>query len=237
MADDPKPEVIEEEMAQTRSSLVEKIAALEHQVVSTVQSATTAVQETVQSVTNAVQDTTTTVKQSILGVQDEAHEAIHGLKSNLREVFDVSAHVRENPVPMVAGAAVVGFVTGLLVFGRSPRLAADMNQGSEPAPPPYRPSYAAGYVAPGSAPEAAPQANPHPVASRRPGWVDELLQRAGQEIVKLGEQALSKAVAQARTAIDQQVPKLVDNLVAGGAQKVSGLVGQHHDTTTATRRM
>ena len=50
--------------------------------------------------------------------------------------------------------------------------------------------------------------------------MDELLTRAGQEIVKLGEQALSKAVAQARTAIDQNVPKFVDTLVATGAERV-----------------
>jgi len=233
VADDPKPEVIEEEMAQTRSSLVEKIAALEHQVVSTVQSATNAVQETVQSVTDAVHDTTSSVRESLIGVQDDAQEAIHGLKSNIREVFDVSSHVRENPLPMVAGAAAAGFLTGYLLLGRSPRLAVQMSEGSEP--PPYRPSFAAGYNAPGAAPEAAPQANPHP--SRRPGWVDELLHKAGQEIVKLGEQALSKAVAQARTAIDQQVPKLVDTLVASGAQRVSHFTEARHDGPTTTRRM
>lgn len=218
--DDPKPEVIEQDMAQTRSSLVEKIAALEQQVVATVQSATTAVQDTVQSVTSAVHDTTSTVRESLLGVQDEAKQAVHGITDTVIGAFDVSSRARQHPWPMVGGAAAVGFVTGLLVFGKATRgLPWQMAAGSEPTPvpPPYRPSYAAGY----NAPEAAPQANP----SRRPGWMDELLSRAGQEIVKLGELALSKAVSQARTAIDQQVPKLVDTLVAGGAERV-GMVGQ-----------
>lgn len=222
--DDPKPEVIEQEMAETRSSLVGKIAALEQQVVATVQSATTAVQDTVQSVTNAVQDTTSSVRDSLLGVQDEAKQAVHGLADTVKGAFDVSSHVRANPWPTVGAAAAAGFVTGLMVFGRATReLPGQMAAGSEPTPvpPPYRPSYAAGFNAPEAAPQAAPQSNP----PRRPSWMDELLGRAGQEIVKLGELALSKAVAQARTAIDQQVPKLVDNLVATGAEKV-GMVGQ-----------
>ncbi len=219
--DDPTPEVIEQDMAHTRSSLMDKIAALEQQVVATVQSATTAVQDTVQSVTEAVHDTTSSVRQGIAGVQDGAKDAIHGLTDNVREVFDVTHHVRQNPLPMVAGAAVTGFLAGLLVFGRSPTLATHMSGGSEPrepaAPPPYRPSYAAGY----NAPEAAPQANP-----KSPSWVDELLSRAGQEIVKLGEQALGKAVAQVRTAIDENVPKLMDTLVASGAERV-GMADLH----------
>jgi hypothetical protein len=61
--------------------------------------------------------------------------------------------------------------------------------------------------------------------------VDEILSRAGQEIVKLGEQALSKAVAQARTAIDQNVPKLVDTLVANGAERL-GVTDQSHELMT-----
>lgn len=222
--DDPKPEVIEQDMAATRSSLVDKIAALEQQVVATVQSATTAVQDTVQSVTNAVHDTTSSVRESLIGVQDDAKQAVHGLTDTVKGAFDVTTHVRDNPVAMVAGATVAGFLTGLMVFGKATRsLPGRMDEGSETTPvPPYRPSYAAGYNAPEPAPQAAPQANP----PKRPTWVDELLSRAGQEIVKLGEQAISKAVAQARTTIDQQVPKLVDNLVATGAERV-GMVGQH----------
>ena len=225
MADEPSTEVIEQDMAHTRSSLVDKIAALEKQVVATVQSATTAVQDTVQSVTEAVHDTTSSVRDSLAGVQDGAKEAIHGLTDNVREAFDVTQHVQQNPVPMVAGAAVAGFLTGLLVFSRTPKLARHMSKGSEPRES-YRPSYAAGY----SAPEAAPQATP----PKQPGWVDELLSRAGQEIVKLGEQALSQAVAQARTAIDQNVPKLVDTLVASGAERF-GVANGHREPTT--RRM
>ena len=221
--DDPKPEVIEQDMAATRSSLVDKIAALEKQVVATVQSATTAVQDTVQSVTSAVHDTTSSVREGLLGVGDDAKQAVHGLTDSVKGAFDMTTHVRENPVAMVGGAAVAGFLTGLLVFGKAARsLPARMDKGSEPAAvPPYRPSYAAGYATPEPAPQAAPQASP-----KRPTWLDELMSKAGQEIVKLGEQAISKAVAQVRTSIDQQVPKLVDTLVASGAERV-GMVGQH----------
>ena len=222
--DDPKPEMIEQDMAQTRSSLVDKIAALEQQVVATVQSATTAVQDTVQSVTNAVHDTTASVREGLFGVQDGAKEAIHGLTDNVKEVFEVSHHVRENPWPMVGGAAVAGFLAGLMVFGRkAASLPAGMAEGTEPrptfAPQPYM------AVQPAAAVPAAP---------KEPTWLDELLNRAGKEIVKLGEQALSQAVSQAKTAIDQNVPKLVDTLVASGAERV-GLAGTQG--SPSTRRM
>ncbi len=221
--DDPKPEMIEQDMAATRSSLFDKIAALEQQVVATVQSATTAVQDTVQSVTSAVHDTTSSVREGLIGVGDDAKQAVHGLTDSVKGAFDMTTHVRENPAVMVGGAAVVGFLTGLLVFGKAtPAQPAQMGKGSEPAPvPPYRPSYAAGYATSEPAPQSAPQATP-----RQPTWLDELMSRAGHEVVKLGEQAISKAVAQVRTAIDEQVPRLVDTLVANGAERV-GMVGQH----------
>jgi ElaB/YqjD/DUF883 family membrane-anchored ribosome-binding protein len=216
VADDATPEVIEQEMAETRHSLVEKIAALESQVVATVQSATTAVQETVQSVTAAVTDTTDQVRQGLFGVQDEAKQALHGLTDNVREAFDVTRHAKENPVASVAVAAAAGFVTGLLVFRSVPaRLPKRMTEGSEPRPRVAPPPADYMMVQPAAAVPAAP---------KETTWFDELMSRAGKELVKLGEQAVAQAVAQARAAIDQSVPKLVDNLVATGTERVHGLV-------------
>ncbi len=211
--DQPKPEVIEQEMAETRSSLVEKIAALETQVSATVQSATAAVQDTVQSVQSAVHDTTASVRQGLFGVQDGAKEAVHGLVDGVKEVFDVSKHTRENPWPMLGGAAAGGFLLGLLLPKRA-SLPAQMAEGSE-----YRPASGGGYPAPSYMASVQPAAAV-PATPKPPGWFDELLQRAGKEVVKLGEQALSQAVAQAKTAIDQNVPRLVDTLVASGAERV-----------------
>ena len=145
VADEQSPEVIEQDMAVTRSSLVDKIAAWNPRWWPPSR-ATSAVQDTVQSVTSAVHDTTSSVRESLLGVQDDAKTAIHGLTDNVKEAFDVTSHVRDNPVVMLAGATVAGFVTGLLAFGKATRsLPGRMDEGSEP--PPYRPSYAAGYAA------------------------------------------------------------------------------------------
>lgn len=217
--DEPKPEVIEQDMAHTRSSLVEKIAALETQVAATVQSATTAVQDTMQSVQSAVSDTTASVRQGLFGVQDGAKDAIHGLTDGVKEVFDVSKHTRDNPWPMFGGAAVAGFLLGAVLPKRTATIPAHMAEGSEPRRL-STPAYMSG-VQPAAAVPAAP---------KEPGWFDELLGRAGKEIVKLGEQALSQAVAHAKTAIDQKVPKLVDTLVATGAERV-GMADHGGDRT------
>jgi ElaB/YqjD/DUF883 family membrane-anchored ribosome-binding protein len=91
--DHETPEVIEAQMAETRQSLTEKVAALEDSVVGTVQSATTAVSDTVQTVKDAVGET------------------VEAVKSNVTNALDFSHHVREHPWTAVGVAAFAGFVT------------------------------------------------------------------------------------------------------------------------------
>ena len=122
--DNDTPEVIEAQMAETRQSLTEKVAALEDSVVGTVQSATTAVQDTVQSVRDAVEDTVGTVKE------------------NVSSALDVSRHVRDNPWMMVGGAAAAGFLAGFTLSrkGSAPSATASTTRMNVPAAAPVKAS-------------------------------------------------------------------------------------------------
>jgi ElaB/YqjD/DUF883 family membrane-anchored ribosome-binding protein len=86
---DDELEVIHDEMQQTRSSLAEKLDALEGTVKDTVDDAKSAVSNTVES----VKETAASVKDSL----------------------NVSRHVEKRPWLMVGGAFAVGYVGGCLI--------------------------------------------------------------------------------------------------------------------------
>jgi ElaB/YqjD/DUF883 family membrane-anchored ribosome-binding protein len=99
-----EPEVIRQQMEETRTALAEKLETLENQVVETVHEATSAVSETVESVKDAVQETVDTVKDS---VQDTV--------ASVKETFDLRRQVDQHPWAMVGGSVAVGFVAGSLL--------------------------------------------------------------------------------------------------------------------------
>jgi len=92
-----EPEIIKEQMEETRAKLTDKLEVLEQKVVSSVEGAAT-------TVTNTVQE-----------VQDKVHSSL----VTVRDFFDVRAHVQERPWAMLGGALVVGFVGGWLLGGRN----------------------------------------------------------------------------------------------------------------------
>jgi ElaB/YqjD/DUF883 family membrane-anchored ribosome-binding protein len=174
--DNESPEVIEQQMEETRQSLTDKVSALETQVVGTVQTATQAVQDTVETVKAAVQDTVTSVKDSV-------QESVTAVTDNVKETFDVTHHVEEHPYLMVGGALVAGLITGLLVFRKDESRSATIAD----APLAYPPDF-----------------NGTPVREREPernGFIDELLSMAGIE----GKQLAREAVNQAAQAVRQHV--------------------------------
>jgi len=103
------PDVIQQQMMETRTSLSEKVTQLEEQVMGTVQSATDAMQTTVEKVKDSVKDVTSSVEESVTSMRD-----------TVRQTFDISSHVRERPWLALGAAVVTGFVTGRLLSGDSP---------------------------------------------------------------------------------------------------------------------
>ena len=96
------PELIEQQMHQTRQSLTEKVAALENQVVGTVQSAASAVQETVESVKSVVTDTVSTVKETVGDVKDTVEGTLLNVAVTATSVVNATLQVAvpEQPPPL-----------------------------------------------------------------------------------------------------------------------------------------
>jgi ElaB/YqjD/DUF883 family membrane-anchored ribosome-binding protein len=99
------PEVIRQQMDETRTHLSEKLEALEQRVVNTVHEASTSVNETIGSVKEAVHETVQTVKDSVNDTVD-----------TVRDTFDVRRQVEARPWTMMAGATALGFLGGYLLM-------------------------------------------------------------------------------------------------------------------------
>lgn len=183
------PQVIEQQMEETRQSLTEKVSLLENQVVDTVKTTTQAVQDTVESVKSAVQDTVDAVKEkvqeSVAAVKDSVQDSVSAVTDNVKETLDVKQHVERNPLVMVGCAAAAGLITGLLVFRKSER------QAAVPAPIPYPPDFDDAPMRPASMPLASMPAAP--AQPSRPGFIDELLSLAGVEAKQLAREAVDQA--------------------------------------------
>jgi len=98
------PEVIRQQMDETRTHLSEKLEALEQRVVNTVHEASASVNETIGSVKEAVHDTVQTVKDSVNDTVD-----------TVKDTFDVRRQVEARPWIMMAGATALGFLGGYLL--------------------------------------------------------------------------------------------------------------------------
>jgi len=105
-----EPELIRDQMQETRTSLTEKLEALETQVSSTVQSATAAVTDTVEAVKNTVADTVGSVKDSV-------QETVSTVKESVKDAFDLPGHIEKHPWVAMLGSVAVGFIGGRVLNG------------------------------------------------------------------------------------------------------------------------
>jgi len=113
MADEP--EVIRDQMQDTRTALTEKLAALEQTVAQTVQNTTSTVTETVQSVKDAVQDTVGTVKDTVAQTVDSVKGAAESTVETVKETFNLPRHIENYPWAAMLGSVAVGYVVGRLL--------------------------------------------------------------------------------------------------------------------------
>jgi ElaB/YqjD/DUF883 family membrane-anchored ribosome-binding protein len=106
---DQKPEMIRQQMQATRTSLSDKLEALENKVVGTVEGATTAVSDTVNCFKDAVQDTVQSVKGSVRDTVDSVKESVN-----------ITHHVERHPWLMFGASVATGYIGGALLFGAAP---------------------------------------------------------------------------------------------------------------------
>jgi len=223
--------VIEREMAQTRESLVEKVAALEQQVVGTLQTATSTVKDTV----DTVKDTVSSVREAVTGtvetVKDKVEHSVETVSDTMKEAFDVRTHIRNSPWACIGAAAFAGFGVGLLLGDRRGSSAEGLKTSS------LYDTYLhengrSGATAPIAASMARAADSPHTVspapsesASQRPGLFDQLWQRMSDEISRLGEEAFHQLTASLHSNLQQSIPKIIENVVSSGSAAVQNAVG------------
>jgi len=197
--DRESPELIEREMESTRESLTHKVSLLENKVIGQVETATDTVQGTMESVQDTVQSVKTAVQDTVQSVTETVKGSVQSLTDGMKEALDVRKHVEQNPLAMVGGAAVAGFVTGLLVFRR------ETSGGDLPA---YTPLPTAAVA--------------HTAAGHRPGWLNDILEMAGREVKQIAQQVIAQASASLKETVQSRVPHLIEQVVPGGSAAPAG---------------
>ncbi len=134
------PEVIRQQMEETKTHLSEKLESLEHQVSETVQSTGTAVNATVEAVQETVETVTGAVQDAVQSVSN---------------AFDIRRQMEKHPMLVLGGVAVLGYLAGELLMG--PGKKPVMPLQTTPIPP-ASPSAAADNTGGGSAQQSVESA-------------------------------------------------------------------------------
>jgi ElaB/YqjD/DUF883 family membrane-anchored ribosome-binding protein len=212
------PEMIRQQMDETRTALADKLEKLEQQVVGTVHDASEAVNETVGTVKEAVHETVQSVKESV-------HETVHSVK----EAFDIRYQTAVRPWTMMTGAVGLGFLGGLLVHrmsgngdhrresrrlsNRWPRV------GDETFTP--RPTSQRFASEPGVESEM-----PQPEAARQPGILSHVSGMFEKELSQLKGLAIGTVLGLVRDAATDAVPDTlgpkVEEVLNSLTQKLGG---------------
>jgi ElaB/YqjD/DUF883 family membrane-anchored ribosome-binding protein len=202
---DAEPEVIRQDIEQTRSALTEKLETLEEEVMGTVRNAKETVEETIENVTETVQETVETVQRT----------------------FDLEYQMQQRPWVLIGGSVVAGVAAGFLAD--SLRVRATAWEDSRGKVPRYEPSSGSGATA-----FRSPQQEFAPPRREGPSFFQSLLGRFDKEIGMVKELAIGYAagvlrdmVKEALPAVKEQVQKVMDSATTKmGGQPVEGSVLQ-----------
>jgi len=205
---DNEPEVIRQQMEDTRTALQDKLETLEQHVTQTVQGAADAATETVQSVKDAVQETVATVKDT---VQDTV--------GSVKRTFDLNAHVQQHPWAMFVGAVAAGYVaTRILAPAREVEAA---TAPAEMTPPPAVIDVST------RAPAGKHRNGKHHEAPReKQGFLAAASKRYGEELSKLQGLAVGMLGAVVRevltSAAAPPVAEQITEILDGVTEKMGG---------------
>jgi ElaB/YqjD/DUF883 family membrane-anchored ribosome-binding protein len=189
MGDDP--EVIRQQMAETRGALTEKIERLEMAVTEKVQTATTAVTNSVESVKEAVHDTANTVKDTVHDTVNTVKSSVHDSVESVKDALDVPRYFRDYPWAALAVSVAAGFAGGRLLGRRRDPVAQLRSSG--------RPSFmAAPSPSTNGAGHESPRTPAAPPAAAAPGWTADVAAKYGDELAKLKGVALGAALGLVR---------------------------------------
>jgi ElaB/YqjD/DUF883 family membrane-anchored ribosome-binding protein len=207
---DPEPEVIRQQIEETRSSLADKLSSLEGKVVDTVKETTDAVADTVESVkesvTGTVEAVTDTVQDTVTAVKETVQDTVAAVK----DAFDLRHHVDQYPWLMVSGSCVAGFLAGKLL-GR-------FDASHAPAQSTTAASYPSS-LAPRSA--GGGSAN----GAQADGLVEKLVAHFGGELTRVRELAVGTLFGVLRDLAKRALPEHLAPQVAEVVDRVTSKLG------------
>jgi ElaB/YqjD/DUF883 family membrane-anchored ribosome-binding protein len=239
MAD--QPEVIQQELEQTRSALADKLGMIGEKISGTVENVT----ETVENVTSAVENTVEAVTGTVEAVGESAQETVEAVK----QAFNIPEQVQARPWLWFGGAVAAGFAVGKLLpqapsFRGYPRgYAAPDMIGQTPTPASTyagraageffsdHQHYQSGRPTNGFSTHAADTTNEEPAESK--SWLSSLVERFGPDINKLKGLALGTLFGVTRDMISQSLPQslksevcnVINNITeSAGGQPIQGHV-------------
>ncbi len=179
------PDVIRQQIDETRSSITTKLERLEEQVVGTVQTAKETVQETIENVKEKVEETVSTVKET---VQDTV--------TSVKETFDLRLQIERHPWPMVGGSFAAGLAAGILLGESQKRRQLPVERMASRGQPLVEPRRETELTGNGR------------TAAREPGMFD----RFHEEIDQLKGLAIGMALGVVRDVIQENVPQFREQL-------------------------
>lgn len=223
-----EPEVIQEQMEETRSALADKLGAISQKI-----------SGTVESVTDAVEGTVETVQETVENVGETAQEAVEAVK----ETFNLPKQFDRHPWLFVGGSVALGFVAGKLLSAAQRRIG-----GHHPATTPSAEDMARYMAQSAEYTAETPRGdrlkrhsrketgNGHgraPRKSEEPSLLGGLVQKFMPDLTKLKELALGTVFATARDLMAQNMPQglkkevvhLMDDIaVHAGGKPIQGKV-------------
>ncbi len=180
---DPQPDVIRQQIEETRSSLTEKLETLEAEVKGTVESA----RETIES-----------AKETVTGTIDNVKETVQSATQTVKRTFNIPYQVDRHPWAMMGLSLVSGIVAGALVGGRlttGRRMTYGMAEASRE---PLERSE--------TAPAAAWSRLTH--EQGRPGFMDKLRHQLGNEVEKVKDLAVNTLAGVVSDVARRSIPAL-----------------------------
>lgn len=207
-----QPEVIRQQMEETRASLTDKLEVLEQQVLNTVQDAgqtVESVKDTVGAVKDVVADTATVVKETVQETVAGVKETVRDTVATVKETFSIPRQVDRHPWAMFLGATFVGYLGERLL---------ERATTSRPVPTQEPPSRLSG----GRVKHHGNGKAHHEAAPAKPSLWDKVAETYGDEIAKLKALAISAAGGMARQLVAESAPpayvdsitEIVDNVTA-----------------------
>jgi len=210
-----EPEVIQQELEDTRHALAEKLEQISEKISGTVETVTEtvsnvtdavsnvteAVEGTVQNVAQAVSGTVESVKETVSTVGEKASETVEAVK----QACNLPEQVRQHPCLWFWGSVAAGFLGGkLLLPGRASRTeeAVSFARGAG-----YAATDDEAHGTPPKAGNGRHRAAAKAARHRRSPTLPKLLEQFGPEIDKLKGLALGALFGVARDVVSRSLPE------------------------------